>query len=30
MATTLPAPPEKVWAWLVQMGTRRLGSVGLW
>lgn len=26
MATTLPAPPEKVWPWLVQMG----GSRGGW
>jgi proline iminopeptidase len=25
MATTLPAPPEKVWPWLVQMGYGRAG-----
>lgn len=25
MATTLPAPPERVWAWLVQMGVDRAG-----
>lgn len=25
MATTLPAPPEKVWPWLVQMGFGRAG-----
>ncbi len=25
MATTLPAPPEKVWPWLVQMGGDRAG-----
>ncbi|MGE5286098.1 MAG: hypothetical protein ACM3ML_02630, partial [Micromonosporaceae bacterium] len=25
MATTLPAPPEKVWPWLVQMGGERAG-----
>jgi hypothetical protein len=25
MATTLPAPPERVWAWLVQMGGGRGG-----
>jgi hypothetical protein len=25
MATTLPAPPERVWAWLVQMGGDRAG-----
>jgi hypothetical protein len=25
MATTLPAPPERVWAWLVQMGVGRGG-----
>jgi hypothetical protein len=25
MATTLPAPPERVWAWLVQMGLGRGG-----
>ncbi|QOV33855.1 hypothetical protein IM697_27130 [Streptomyces ferrugineus] len=25
MATTLPAPPEKVWPWLVQMGFDRAG-----
>jgi hypothetical protein len=25
MATTLPAPPEKVWSWLVQMGGERAG-----
>ncbi len=25
MATTLPAPPDKVWAWLVQMGGDRAG-----
>ncbi|HEX6246755.1 MAG TPA: SRPBCC family protein [Nocardioidaceae bacterium] len=25
MATTLPAPPEVVWPWLVQMGTDRAG-----
>ena len=25
MATTLPAPPETVWAWLVQMGGGRGG-----
>jgi hypothetical protein len=25
MATTLPAPPEKVWPWLVQMGGNRGG-----
>ena len=25
MATTLPAPPEKVWLWLVQMGGERGG-----
>ncbi|MGW2717727.1 hypothetical protein [Streptomyces sp. NPDC001492] len=25
MATTLPAPPEKVWPWLVQMGVDRGG-----
>jgi hypothetical protein len=25
MATTLPAPPERVWAWLVQMGGDRGG-----
>ncbi|WP_216372972.1 hypothetical protein [Streptomyces tailanensis] len=25
MATTLPAPPEKVWPWLVQMGYDRTG-----
>ena len=25
MATTLPAPPEKVWLWLVQMGGDRAG-----
>lgn len=25
MATTLPAPPEKVWPWLVQMGHGRAG-----
>jgi hypothetical protein len=25
MATTLPAPPDKVWAWLVQMGGDRGG-----
>ncbi len=25
MATTLPAPPEKVWPWLVQMGRGRAG-----
>lgn len=25
MATTLPAPPEKVWPWLVQMGYDRAG-----
>ncbi|WP_063053529.1 hypothetical protein [Nocardia arthritidis] len=25
MATTLPAPPERVWPWLVQMGTDRGG-----
>ena len=25
MATTLPAPPERVWAWLVQMGADRAG-----
>lgn len=25
MATTLPAPPEQVWAWLVQMGYDRAG-----
>ncbi|MEU6643445.1 hypothetical protein ABZ863_12945 [Saccharomonospora sp. NPDC046836] len=25
MATTLPAPPERVWAWLVQMGADRGG-----
>ncbi|NBM17909.1 SRPBCC family protein [Streptomyces sp. GC420] len=25
MATTLPAPPEAVWAWLVQMGGDRAG-----
>jgi proline iminopeptidase len=25
MATTLPAPPEKVWPWLVQMGVGRAG-----
>ncbi len=24
-AITLPAPPEKVWPWLVQIGTRRAG-----
>ena len=23
MATTLPAPPEQVWPWLVQMGVGR-------
>lgn len=23
MATTLPAPPEAVWPWLIQMGTER-------
>ena len=26
MATTLPAPPEQVWPWLVQMGVGRAGS----
>ena len=25
MATTLPAPPDKVWPWLVQMGFGRAG-----
>jgi len=25
MATTLPAPPEQVWPWLVQMGVGRAG-----
>ncbi|MVU82398.1 hypothetical protein GPX89_34855 [Nocardia sp. ET3-3] len=25
MATTLPAPPEAVWPWLVQMGSERAG-----
>lgn len=25
MATTLPAPPEKVWRWLAQMGGDRGG-----
>jgi hypothetical protein len=25
MATTLPAPPEKVWPWLAQMGGDRAG-----
>jgi hypothetical protein len=25
MATTLPAPPERVWPWLVQMGGERAG-----
>lgn len=25
MAATLPAPPERVWAWLVQMGVDRAG-----
>jgi proline iminopeptidase len=25
MATTLPAPPERVWPWLVQMGVGRAG-----
>ncbi len=25
MAATLPAPPEKVWPWLVQMGGDRAG-----
>jgi hypothetical protein len=25
MATTLPAPPERVWPWLVQMGGGRAG-----
>jgi hypothetical protein len=25
MATTLPAPPERVWPWLVQMGYDRAG-----
>ncbi|WP_035844201.1 hypothetical protein [Kitasatospora azatica] len=25
MATTLPAPPEEVWPWLVQMGCNRAG-----
>lgn len=25
MATTLPAPPEKVWLWLVQIGGDRAG-----
>jgi proline iminopeptidase len=25
MATTLPAPPERVWRWLVQMGGDRGG-----
>ena len=25
MATTLPAPPEEVWPWLVQMGGDRAG-----
>ena len=25
MATTLPAPPEQVWPWLVQMGGERAG-----
>jgi hypothetical protein len=25
MATTLPAPPERVWTWLVQMGGDRGG-----
>jgi hypothetical protein len=25
MATTLPAPPERVWGWLVQMGGDRAG-----
>ena len=25
MATTLPAPPERVWRWLVQMGSDRAG-----
>jgi hypothetical protein len=28
MATTLPAPPERVWAWLVQMGLGRGGWYG--
>lgn len=28
MATTLPAPPERVWAWLVQMGVGRGGWYG--
>jgi proline iminopeptidase len=28
MATTLPAPPEKVWPWLVQMGGDRAGWYG--
>lgn len=26
MATTLPAPPDKVWPWLVQMGHGRAGG----
>jgi proline iminopeptidase len=28
MATTLPAPPERVWPWLVQMGLGRGGWYG--
>jgi hypothetical protein len=28
MATTLPAPPERVWPWLVQMGVGRGGWYG--
>src|SRR5215472_10450242 len=28
MATTLPASPEKVWPWLVQMGGDRAGWYG--
>ena len=30
MATTLPAPPERVWPWLVQMGGGRGGWYSWW